>query len=112
MAALTSIKMMLGWDPSDGDGDDLLRQIVRLIEAQLKNRLGGVDEIPDELEYVITNCALARFNQIGSEGTTSHWVGEEKQEWIADIFAPYEKDIQAYLDKKNDTSDGMHIRFF
>lgn len=112
MVDLAVLKQMLGWEASDTSSDDMLSSISDLIEAQLKNRLGGVEAVPAELEYIVTNCTIARFNQIGSEGLTSHSVGEEKQEWLKDIFAPYADDIAAYLDRRDQVSGGVAIRFF
>lgn len=84
--------------------------VIELTEERLKAKLGGVLEIPSELEYIVTEVALARFNRIGSEGLSSHNVGGESMVWSEDDFRPYEADIQAYLNEQADNSRGV-IRF-
>lgn len=105
------IKRMLSMDVDDTKSDELLEDIIDLVEAQLKNRLGGVDSIPENLEYIITNVVLARFNQIGDEGKSSMTVEGESASWLTDLFAPFEADIQKYLDRENETVSGGSITF-
>lgn len=93
-----------------GTSEEQQTAIIELTEERLKWKLGGVDEIPDELGFIVTEVAVARFNRIGSEGLRSHSVGEENMTWSDDDFAPYESDIQAYLNTVEDNSKGV-IRF-
>lgn len=108
---LDRIKRMLSMDVDDAKSDELLEDIIDLVEAQLKNRLGGVDSIPENLEYIVTNVVLARFNQIGDEGKNSMTVEGESASWLTDLFAPFEEDIQRYLDRTNETVSGGSITF-
>lgn len=109
MADLGRIKRMLSVTGSDSD--QLLEDINDLVEGQLKNRLGGTDNIPPELEYIVTNVVIARFNQMGDEGKSSMTVEGESASWLTDLFAPFEKDIQRYLDRQNETVSGGSISF-
>lgn len=84
--------------------------VVELTEERLKRKLGGVQDVPLELEYIVTEVAVARFNRIGSEGLSSHNVGGESMAWSDDDFRPYESDIQAYLNEQAGNSRGV-IRF-
>lgn len=105
---LNRIKRMLGI--STGVSDTLINDIVDLVEAQLKNRL-GTDAVPAALDYIVTNVVVARFNQIGDEGKSSMTVEGESASWLTDLFAPFEEDIQKYLDRKNETVSGGSITF-
>lgn len=111
MADIDRIKRMLSMDTDDDSSENLLYDIIDLVEAQLKNRLGGIRKIPDSLEYIVDNVVLARFNQIGDEGKSSMTVEGESASWLTDLFAPFEEDIQRYLDRVNETVSGGSITF-
>ncbi len=111
MADIDRIKRMLSMDTDDDSSENLLYDIIDLVEAQLKNRLGGIRKIPDSLEYIVDNVVLARFNQIGDEGKASMTVEGESASWLTDLFAPFEEDIQRYLDRINETVSGGSITF-
>lgn len=85
--------------------------VVDLVEEQLRLRLGGVEEVPDQLRYIAVNVSVARFNQIGDEGKSSMTVEGESANWLTDLFAPYARDIQAYLDSQAGSTGGVRIRF-
>lgn len=111
MADLSRIKRMLSIEVDDTDHDDLLDDIIDLVESQLKNRLGGIKKIPATLDYIVDNVVLARFNQIGDEGKASMTVEGESASWLTDLFAPFEEDIERYLDRTNETVSGGSITF-
>ena len=103
---LSRILKLLGGAP-----DNLLvRSVIDLVESQLLVRIGG-DEVPDRLEYIVINVSVARYNQIGDEGKSSMTVEGESASWLTDLFAPYEKDIQAYLDSRDKASNGVRVKF-
>ena len=100
------VKVLLGSADSA-----VVLEVVSLVEDQLKLRLGGANEIPEGLRYIVVNVAVARYNQLGDEGKSSMTVEGESADWLGDLFAPYAADIQAYLDGKNSTTGGVKIRF-
>lgn len=104
---LENLKMMLGID--DTTRDDMLRLIVQNTTARLKMLLGSI-EPPDEMDYIILEVCVKRFNRIGSEGMTSHTVEGESTNYTDDDFAEYADDIQAFLDKQKETTRGK-VRF-
>lgn len=109
MSALTTINTLLPTASSS-----IVEALADLISAQLINRLGGedaVDEVPEELEYIVVNVTLARYNQMGDEGKNASTVEGESATWMTDLFAPYEDDIQKYLDRTNSTTSGVSIKF-
>lgn len=89
---------------------ELLRIIIDMVESQLLLRL-NMEEVPYELQYIVVNVAVARYNQIGDEGKSSMTVEGESAAWLTDLFAPYEKDIKLFLDRENQTVSGGSIRF-
>lgn len=93
-----------------GSADEQKAAIKEMTEARLKWKLGGVSEIPDNLTYIVTEVCISRFNRIGSEGLSSHSVEGENMSWSDDDFAPYEQDIQDFIDRQDGASKGV-IRF-
>lgn len=105
---LETLKMLLGF-ADDSSRDELLNKLLDLATARLKLLLGGI-EPPDELEHIIIEVAVARFNKIGSEGLSSHSVEGESLSFANDDFAPFSSEIQAFLDSKKESSRGK-VRF-
>ena len=98
---LEELKILLGFnkDEPNTERDRRLQLILDNTRARLKLRLGGI-EPPLELNHIILEASVARYNQIGSEGIKKHGVEGENMEFSSDIFAPYEKEIKAFLDEK------------
>lgn len=92
---LEKIKTILGI--ADNALDSKLNIIIANTTARLKILLGGLD-VPENLNYVVTEVSVKRFNRIGSEGITSHTVEGESMSFTDDDFAEFSGDIQAYLD--------------
>ena len=106
MAVLENVKKLLG----DLEGkDDLLNMIVSLTDDRLKTLL-GVEEVPNELEYITTEVSVARFNKIGSEGISSHTVEGESMSFNNNDFEPYEDDIESWRFANQDKKVGR-LRF-
>ena len=90
-------------DPTE-EMEDKLQTILDITEQRLKILLGGVTTIPEELEYIVVEVAVIRFNRIGSEGVSSHNVQGESMSWNEKDFTPYKDDIQAYLNVQDQPS--------
>lgn len=102
MTIIEQIKQLLG----DIEGKDaLLETIVTLTENRLKLLL-GVDEVPFELEYIVVNIAVSRFNRIGSEGVSSHSVGGESMSFNENDFSEFENDISAWKEAHTESTIG------
>ena len=105
---LEQIKQLLGLT-EDASRDDLLATIMNLATARLKLLIGGI-EPPEELEHIIVELSVARFNKIGSEGLSSHSVEGESLSFTENEFAPFSAEIQAFLDGQKENSRGK-VRF-
>lgn len=106
---LKDLKILLGIPESDTSQDEKLNLILSGVTSRLKALLGGQDP-PEELNYIITDVAVIRFNRIGSEGLSSHTVEGESQSFSDDDFAGYREDIQTYLDNQKKSKKGR-VRF-
>lgn len=104
---LEDLKRMLGLsDQKDEELDKKLNWILTTTRARLKVLLGGIDPEKD-LDYIITEVSIVRYNRIGSEGFQSHTVKDESVGFLSSDFDAYMDDIQAYKDQKNiDVSKG------
>lgn len=92
---LNEVKLLLGFD--DDTKDDLLNQIIATVETRLKIKLGGLDIIPDELSYIVTEVSVIRYNRISSEGTESHSIDGTSSTYIEDDFAQFESEITEWM---------------
>jgi len=84
----------------DADRDDLLNDLLEDAKTRL-TILIRESGIPDELEYIVINVAVARFNRIGSEGVAHHNVEGELSIYSKNDFEPFMEEIEAYLALKN-----------
>ena len=104
---LKDLKRMLGLsDQKDEELDEKLEWILSTTRSRLKVLLGGIDP-GDDLDYIVIEVSIVRYNRIGSEGTQSHTVEGESTSFLSSDFDAYMDDIQAYKDAKNiDISKG------
>jgi len=108
MAALEDVKLLLGITNADLDGK--LNLIITNAENQVLAYLPeGVAEVPDPLQYIVTELAIVRFNRIGNEGMASYSQEGESITYGDDI-APYLSAIQAWLSTQAQNNRGV-VRF-
>ncbi len=105
---LETLKLLLGLE-NDESKDDLLTKIISLVTARLTLLLGGI-EPPEEMEHIIIEVSIARFNKIGSEGLSSHSVEGESMNFSNNDFEGFSDEIQAFLDSQKNNSRGK-VRF-
>src|SRR5699024_1429630 len=93
--SLETVKTLTGVD------NEQITTIYNMYEKRLFNRLEQslleVIEIPTELEYVLTECTIARFNRIGSEGMESESMDGHTAKYVDKDLSDYEHAIQAYF---------------
>lgn len=104
---LEKIKLLLGI--SDNDLDVKLTLIIESVMARLKLLLGGIDP-PVELEHIIAEVSIIRFNRIGSEGMSAQSVEGESNTYQDNDFSGFSDEIEAFKASQNNTKLGV-IRF-
>lgn len=104
---LQNLKQFLGI--VDGDKDALLKLIISNTTARLTLLLGGI-EPPEELDHIILEVSIIRFNRIGSEGLSSHSVEGESLSYNDNDFAGYMDEIDAFLANQEESKHGK-VRF-
>lgn len=106
---LENLKLLLGFSTEDTEPDAKLRLILSQTTSRLKLLLGGIDP-PTEMDHIVIDVSIMRFNRIGSEGYSSHSVEGENVSFSDNDFAGYMSEIQAWLDMQKDSSRGK-VRF-
>lgn len=105
---LREVKTLLGLQ--DNGRDDLLEVVIQSVMDRLGILLGGVDTIPDNLAYIVTEVAVIRYNRIGSEGMSSHSVEGESISYTDNDFSAFMAEIEAWRDEQKGTKRGR-VRF-
>lgn len=109
-AIVERIKVLLNID--DGLQDQMLNIIVSNVEKHLFLKLKRVNksviDIPLELEFVIEEIAIRRYNRVGSEGMKSELVEGHRVDFyeLADDWVPYEQLIDDHKDINYSTGRG------
>ncbi len=100
---LNKILSLLGLNEPTEAMQSRVETIMELTEQRLSLMLGQ-STIPEALSYIVVEVTVARFNRIGSEGTTSHSVQSESMTWSDDDFKPYLSDIQSWLNAQEEVN--------
>lgn len=108
---LEVLKRMLGFskDDSDEERDALLQSIILNTLSRLKLLLGGT-EPPEDMQYIVVDVSIKRFNRIGSEGFTSHSIEGESNSFAGNDFDEFKDDINTFLESQKDSHRGK-LRF-
>lgn len=101
----SKIKTLLGL--KDNNQDDLLDVIIENTEQALCFKLSA-DEVPKELNYVLVEVAIKRFNRLKNEGMTSYSQEGESITFNSSDFNDFNSDIQQWRadNNKNERSLG------
>lgn len=89
------IKLLLGTTDNEEDVE-LLEEIVEITKSKILSYI-KLSEIPKELEFVLVELAIKRFNRIGSEGFSSESVDGKSMSYEASEFEGYEKYLDNYI---------------
>lgn len=93
MAILDEVKILLGL--TDTKQDKLIEKIIQNTEKRLINRLpDGVNDVPDELSYIVEDVAIKRYNRIGAEGMSSESIDGRSSTFQESDFNEYLSDIE------------------
>lgn len=101
MTALEDVKLLLDIFPDEEDAvlDRKLSLIIGNAQRQVLSYLSSeTKEVPEELSYIVTEMAVARFNRIGNEGMSSYTQEGESITYGSDI-SPYLTAIQSWNEK-------------
>ena len=99
---LNRIKVLLGVSENDA----LVSEIIELTREKILNYINKT-ELPNELEFVLIELSVQRYNRIGSEGIASESV-DGKSVSYEDDFETYKHYLDEYM-TRNNTSRGFRL---
>ena len=102
MLLLNRIKTLLGIT----DNDELIYEIIELTKSKILNYINK-EELPKELEFILVELSIQRYNRIGSEGISSESV-DGKSVSYEDDFENYKTYLDDYI-FKNDKNKGFKL---
>ena len=79
------------------DNDELIHEIIEITNEKILNYINQ-EELPKELEFILIEMAVSRFNKIGSEGFSSEST-DGKSISYEDDFEMYKQYLDDYLFK-------------
>ncbi|KAF0500076.1 hypothetical protein GBP19_04030 [Pediococcus acidilactici] len=99
-----NLKTMLSIDEDDTSHDTRLNQILSMESNRLKNKLHrkASEDVPDELNYILIEVSIRRFNLLKNEGMTGYSQEGENFTFEDDEFDDFLDDIENWLaDQEN-----------
>lgn len=107
--SIKTVKTLIGVD------NEQVTTIHTMVSERLLRRLQrskkDIKEIPDELNYIVTEVTIARYNRIGSEGMTSESMDGHSANYEVVELSDFESDIQDYLDEYDAGTKRGKVRF-
>lgn len=94
--SLEDVKMLVKGD--EVQLNVIYQQTEKRLLGKLKRLLPDTIAVPTELDYIVDEITIARFNRIGSEGMSSESVEGRSANYNDNYFADFEADIQGYID--------------
>ena len=77
------------------DNSNLVNEIIELTKEKILNYINE-DELPRELEFILVELSIQRYNRIGSEGIASESV-DGKSVSYEDVFENYKPYLDDYI---------------
>lgn len=102
---IKDLKVILDIDSTDSSSDDLLNLVVKRTKQRLLTKIKkGPDEtVPNQLEYILFEVSVRRFNRINNEGMKSYSEDGENVTFNEDDFTGFENEISNYLSEQNES---------
>ena len=102
---VSRVKVLLG-TTNTTDDEELLYEIVEITKSKILNYINQT-KMPKELEFVLVELAIQRFNRIGSEGIASESI-DGKSVSYEDYFEKYKPYLDDYI-QRSGTSKGFRL---
>ena len=109
MDNLKNLKVLIAMNEDDTSKDNLLNLIVANTEASLKVKLHkkATEKVPDELNYILLEVAVRRFNRLKNEGMANYSQEGETITFNSNDFDDFKDDINKYLIENKVQSRGV-----
>ena len=105
---LDRIKLMLGVT----DRDELLTEIIRLTAMPVISYIKQ-DTLPNELEWIVVELAVARYNRLGAEGYTEEKNDNIQNRYEENTLEKYIPFLDTWIENHTEAIDNTpKVRFF
>ncbi len=104
---LDEVKITLGL--SSSDKDELLLSLIKRNSQTVINYIKE-QKVPMELEYIVVELVIARYNRIGSEGLNSENSDGVSFSYSNNLLDSYKKDLDRYIAYKKSQLDKVKVR--
>ena len=104
---LNEVKITLGL--SSSDKDELLLSLIKRNSQTVINYIKE-QKVPLELEYIVVELVMARYNRIGSEGLNSENSDGVSFSYSNNLLEGYKKDLDRYIAYKKSQLDKVKVR--
>jgi hypothetical protein len=93
--SLQDVTILLG--TQDARVDVIYSKTEQRLLSRLKRSLPELTTVPNDLDYIVDEVAIARFNRIGSEGMASESMDGHSATYDSSDFNAFERDIVDYI---------------
>lgn len=84
MQVREKILTMLGSEVNTAQVDVILGMYTSRLLTICKGFKKDIIKIPEELEYILVEATIERFNYVGSEGMSEEWIEGGKSKYLSD----------------------------
>lgn len=105
---LSTVKLYLGFN--DTLQDALIQQIIEDVTQRVNNYVGETS-LPTELEWIVKELTIIRYNRIGSEGFKSETEEGKSLSLRDDPFLDFVPELDKYLESKNQPAGRGRVKF-
>ncbi len=110
---LSDLKTMLQINKDDKKRDDILNLIIKNTTSALSFKLGLKDDnnIPSELEFILIEVAVKRYNRLANEGMSSYSQEGQSITFSTNDFDEFASDIANWKDENSvkDNNSGAFL---
>ena len=112
MSIFEDVKLLIDVDSRESGFDDKIDLIIKHAKRQVLLRLpSDIEEVPPELEYIVCEVSVARFNRLGNEGMSNYsQEGESISFDDANDIDAYDSDIKEWIARREGKKRGV-LRF-
>ena len=91
--------------------EELLQEIIRLVAMPVLLYIKQ-DEIPTELEWIVVELAIKRYNRIGAEGFTEEKSDNIQNRYEESMINEYISFLDRWIENNTEVVEVKGVRFF
>lgn len=120
---LKDFRLLLLGDDTDSSADPLIELLYKMAVKRMLHVIGMVRKgfsltepnpttVPPQIDWILDEALIRRFNRIGSEGYLSQSVEGHSVSFSTDDFTEFLSDIQAYYEPDAYTGGSGKVVYF